>query len=160
MKILVFSDSHGRSINIKTALELHKSDTEAVIFLGDGVNDAYLLKEQYPSIPFFIVRGNCDFYCPGVEDVKVINLDGIKVLITHGHMYSAKSTKSILAEKAFEYDADAVFFGHTHVPFDDIWDIEDKRIHLFNPGSIGYEGYYGIINTSKGVIVTSHGKIC
>ena len=55
--------------------------------------------------------------------------------------------------------ADAVFFGHTHTPYDDILDIGEKRIHLFNPGSIGYGGTYGVVNTSGRVLVTSHTKI-
>ena len=35
----------------------------------------------------------------------------------------------------------------------------DKQIRLFNPGSVGYEGSFGVVNTSGSVLVTSHGKL-
>ena len=80
------------------------------------------------------------------------------------HMPSLKKTGEvemvafcdIIEERAVE----AVFFGHTHQPIDDIYDLENgDRIRLFNPGSIGYDGIYGVVNIKAGAIVTSHGKI-
>lgn len=159
MKILVFSDSHSQSGNIKMAIDLHKNDTDLVIFLGDGVNDLYSIRSIYPEIPFFVVKGNCDFYCQDVCGESVLNLDGIRVLVTHGHLYSAKSSYTFLARHAAELEADAVFFGHTHIPYDDIIEAGNSRIQIFNPGSIGYGGSYGIVHTSGKTLVTSHGKI-
>ncbi|MBQ7353608.1 MAG: YfcE family phosphodiesterase [Clostridia bacterium] len=159
MKALVFSDSHGKYLNIKNAIELHKSNTDAVIFLGDGIKDIERIKDSYPQIAFFIVKGNCDFMVNEYENERVITLGSSRVLICHGHTLNAKSTYLRLTIRAIELECDAVFFGHTHEQYDDLYDAYDKRVHLFNPGSIGYSGSYGIINTSGSVLVTSYGKI-
>ncbi|MBQ7788340.1 MAG: YfcE family phosphodiesterase [Clostridia bacterium] len=160
MKILVFSDSHGKGKNISSAIELHKKSCDLVVFLGDGLSDIDYLKSLYPELTFFAVKGNCDFFTGGTSNLEsVFDLDGIKVLITHGHRYGVKSGVGTILKRAHELDADAVFFGHTHTPYDDILDIGEKRIHLFNPGSIGYGGTYGVVNTSGRVLVTSHTKI-
>ncbi|MBO5262181.1 MAG: metallophosphoesterase [Clostridia bacterium] len=159
MKFLVFSDSHSNSNNIKKAIDMHKGSCDCIIFLGDGVKDALYIQEMYPQIPFFIVKGNCDFFAGGIEEEKLLYLDNFKILITHGHLYGAKSGYARLAYRARELDADAVFFGHTHTPLDDVFEIADKRIQLFNPGSIGFGGTFGVVNTSGRVLVTNHGKI-
>lgn len=159
MKMLVFSDSHGRADRIADAIDLHKSNTDIVIFLGDGLSDIEYLKAGYPNIAFYEVKGNCDFFTGSTRSEQVISVDGIKIFITHGHLYGAKSRYESLTYRAAELDCNAVFFGHTHLIEDNIYDVYDKRIHLFNPGSIGYEGSYGIVNTSNGVLVTSHAKI-
>ncbi|MBQ4109067.1 MAG: hypothetical protein IJC80_06665 [Clostridia bacterium] len=39
MKILVFSDSHGRAKNIVEALEIHGGVCDFAVFLGDGLKD-------------------------------------------------------------------------------------------------------------------------
>ena len=159
MKILVFSDSHSNFSKIKDVINMHRSSCDCVIFLGDGVKDVLYVKEQYPQIPFFIVKGNCDLFCKDVEEEKLLYLENFKILITHGHLYGAKSGYSRLAYRARELEADAVFFGHTHIPYDDVLEIGEKKVQLFNPGSIGYGGSFGVVNTSGKVLVTSHGKI-
>ena len=159
MKILVFSDSHGKGKYIERALEIHGGVCDLAIFLGDGISDIEYVKEKYPNITFYVVKGNCDLFSGGYPNVSVLDLDGIKVLITHGHLYSAKYGYERLVYAALEKEADAVFFGHTHTPLDEIVDCNEKRVHLFNPGSIGYGGSYGVINTSGKVLVCSHGKI-
>ncbi len=159
MKLLVFSDSHSNSYKIKEVIDMHRANCQGVIFLGDGVRDIEYIKDQYPQIPFFIVKGNCDMMARDVESERLINFDGIKIFITHGHLYGAKSGCGRLAYRARELEADAVFFGHTHIPLDDIIEVGDKRIHLFNPGSIGYGGSFGVVNTSGNILITSHGKL-
>ncbi|MBQ8546509.1 MAG: metallophosphoesterase [Clostridia bacterium] len=160
MKILVFSDSHSHSKNIEKALEIHNYNADLVVFLGDGIRDIENVKNRHSRLNFFIVKGNCDvFFSSEYPDYSVLDLDGIRVLITHGHLYGVKSGYDRLLYKASEVEADAVFFGHTHAPIDFSTYVGEKRIHLFNPGSIGYDGTYGVINTSNGVLVSSHGKI-
>ena len=159
MKILVFSDSHGKSKHIDEALKIHGGVCDLVIFLGDGLSDIEYIKGKYPGITFFSVKGNCDFFAGGYPNYSVLDLDGIKVLVTHGHLFGAKGGYERLVYLALEKEADAVFFGHTHVPTCEIVECNDKQIHLFNPGSIGYGGTYGVVNTSGKVLVCSHGKI-
>lgn len=159
MKFLVFADSHGKVNRMVDAIEMHKNNTDGVIFLGDGVNDIEYLKEYYPTLAFYYVKGNCDMLCGSVLTEQIITIDGIKILITHSHLYGSANRYEKLAERAYERGASAVFFGHTHLPADDIIEINDKSIKIFNPGSVGYEGHYGILNTSGNVLVTSHTKI-
>ena len=159
MKFLVFSDSHSNSSKIKEVIDLHKAKCDCIIFLGDGLKDIYYIMEQYREIPFFIVKGNCDFLTGDVEEEKLVCFDNFKIFITHGHKYGVKSGYGRLAYRARELEADAVLFGHTHIPFDDVIEIADKQIKLFNPGSIGYDGNFGVVNTSGTVLITSHGKL-
>lgn len=160
MKILVFSDSHSNPKHIERALEIHNGVADLVVFLGDGVRDIKRVQEKYPSIQFFIVKGNCDVFSSSeYRDYSVLDLDGIKIFITHGHLFGVKHGYDKILYRAEELGVDAVFFGHTHEPIDYSAYVGEKRIHLFNPGSIAYGGTYGVVNTTNGVLVASHGKI-
>lgn len=159
MKFLVFSDSHSDYKSMKEAIAIQRGGLDGVIFLGDGVRDIERIKEEYPETAYFIVKGNCDLMAGEYETERVLDLDGVRLFITHGHLYGAKGGYGRLAYRARELEADAVLFGHTHIPCDEVIEIHGKSIRLFNPGSIGRGGVFGVLNTSGGVIVTSHGKI-
>ena len=60
MKVLVLSDSHSYLDFMTRAVEALRPD--AVIHLGDYVNDGRELMEQFPGLPFYQVPGNCDAY--------------------------------------------------------------------------------------------------
>ena len=124
-----------------------------------SAEDIERIKNEYPQIAFFIVRGNCDFMAGDYENEKIITLGSNRVLICHGHTLSVKSTLVRATLRAVELECDALFFGHTHMPEDNVLDVMDKQIHVFNPGSIGYHGNYGVVNTSGNVLVTNHGKM-
>ena len=160
MKILVFSDSHSNPKYIERALEIHNYRADLVIFLGDGIRDIENIKNRHSHLHFFVVKGNCDVFSSSeYPNYSVLDLDGVRVLITHGHLFGVKRGYDRILYRAEELEADAVFFGHTHMPIDYSTYVNEKRIHLFNPGSIAYGGTYGVVNTSKGVLVCSHGKI-
>ena len=128
MKILVFSDSHSNSSKIKQAIELHKAKCDCVIFLGDGLKDIDFIKEQYPQIAFFTVKGNCDLFAGDTQEERLLYLDSFKILITHGHKYGVKYGYESVLNYATQNEVDAVFFGHTHVPYDTIEYLGDKKI--------------------------------
>ena len=159
MKILVFSDSHSRACGIDKAISLHRRTTELVIFLGDGIKDIDAMREKYPELTFFAVKGNCDFLCSDIPKESILDLDGIRVLITHGDKYNVKYGLDTLLYSAIEKEVDAVFYGHTHIPHDSCEYVNDKRIQLFNPGSVATTDTYGVVNTSNGVLVTGIAKI-
>ena len=159
MKLLVFSDSHGRGGKISDAIKKHTGTVDAVIFLGDGLSDIERIRDSFPEIAFFTVRGNCDFFdFSDTPEEICVNFDGIRILLCHGHKYGVKSSLGRVMLRAAELNADAVFFGHTHTPLDYCDYIMDKRIQLFNPGSAA-EGSYGVVNSSGNVLVCSHGRI-
>jgi putative phosphoesterase len=159
MKLLVFSDSHGRGKNILEAVDLHGGVADAIIFLGDGLSDLEAVKRKYDKIPVFSVKGNCDFYdFNDTPEEILVNFDGIKILLCHGHKYGVKSSLTRILYRCLELEADAVFFGHTHVPVEMTEYVAEKRIQIFNPGSIGSYSY-GVVNTSGKVLVMSHGSL-
>ena len=160
IKILVFSDSHSDSSKIVEAIELHHGKCDLVIFLGDGLRDLDYVKSKYPQLSYLSVRGNCDFFLSDDEPTElIIDLDGIKLLLTHGHKFGVKSALGTLISYAISKDVDAVLFGHTHIPLDTCEYVGEKRIQLFNPGSIRSSNTYGVVNTSNKVLVTSIAKI-
>ena len=170
MKILVFSDSHGKTYNMEKAIKMHKDTSDCVFFLGDGLRDVNTMKQVYGDRLFFTsVCGNCDsplLALNGEPAVQMINLEGFRFMLTHGHLHSAKSTLDRLVYSARENGADAVIFGHTHNP-ENIYlppiNEADKPLYVFNPGSISKPNYgnptYGIIDIRNGQIMFSHGEI-
>lgn len=61
MRIVVISDSHRRSGNIKKILDAQQS-ARHIFFLGDVTGDIEDLIRLYPDKTFHIVSGNCDFF--------------------------------------------------------------------------------------------------
>ena len=88
MKILVFSDSHGRPDLMLAAAELERPDH--VFFLGDGLRDLDLLASLQPRLPINAVRGNCDW---GEDQplTRLVELAGFRFFLTHGHMQGVGS---------------------------------------------------------------------
>ena len=169
MKILIFSDSHGAPSYIRTALRQHHGQADAVVFLGDGVLDASAVLGEYPDIPAYIVRGNCDsalrIRAEGIDapEEDVITLGGLRFLILHGHTAGAKSGYGQMLLLAEKRGADGVLFGHTHMPesrFVPSPADPDKLLLLFNPGSVGMSQNhaYGVIHIVDGQISAGHGS--
>ena len=130
MKIVVFSDSHGKESRLERIVEA-QSQVDCYIHLGDGYGDAEYLRLVYPSLPLLAVCGNCDRNCFDT-DTKLITLARKRILYTHGHRYDVKQSMSSLMRAAREENADIVLFGHTHSPFYEIVD----GIHFLNPGNV------------------------
>ncbi len=147
MKILVFSDSHGRLGHMVDAMERERP--RRVFFLGDNYRDGEVLADAYPDVPMELVRGNCDW--DQAPDELIVEAGGVKFLLAHGHRYHVKSGTDELARAAREKGADVACFGHTHkglnMPGHGVW--------LFNPGTAG-----GIHNrVGYGVILAEGGKL-
>ena len=146
MKILVFSDSHGRLDLMLDAMEQERP--RRVFFLGDNYRDGEDLAAAYPDIPVDMVVGNCDF-CPGPDEL-LVEVEGVRFLLTHGHRYHAKFGTKKLAEAGKEKGAAMVCFGHTH----EALNMPERGVWLFNPGTAG-----GVHNRpGYGVIVVDGGK--
>ncbi len=161
MKILVFSDSHGSTLFMRKALNMHR-DAEVVFFLGDGLSDADSLAYLFPNVAWIAVRGNND-YAPTfrgtpVGKVESITLGGFKIVATHGHHYYAKHGTGALKRLAREHGADIVLFGHTHDPYEEYVFDEEHPFYLFNPGpASGYSPSFGVITLDKAPLL-SHGR--
>ena len=145
-RILVLSDSHGNMENMVYAVELVKPDM--IIHLGDCISDAERLSEHFKDILFECVPGNCD--CTMAPAEKILDIEGARILICHGHTYNVKRGLLNIELSAREKEVDLALFGHTHKVFYD-W---TNGVRLFNPGSIGSPGYqippsYGILTIDK-----------
>ena len=133
MKILVFSDSHGNEDNMIRAVERERPFTlDAIVHLGDGWRDAEALHRLYPRIPLEQVPGNCDLG-RFEERERVVFFGDCRVLLCHGHTLGVKSSLLRASYEARERGAQALLYGHTHIPHIDYHD----GLWLVNPGSIG-----------------------
>jgi len=133
MKILVISDTHGITYEAERIVRKYEKNIVLCVHLGDLVKDAVYLQNKFPNLKFEIVRGNNDF-TRDFPSEKIIEVGNKKILITHGHMYSVKSTYDLIVNHAKSFRVDAVFFGHTHQQED----FYSDSILFLNPGSIAF----------------------
>lgn len=150
MKILVFADSHGNVTNMKRAVEEEQPDR--IFHLGDVARDAQALAQIFPQIPLENVCGNCDGYSD-VPAQLIADVEGRRVLLTHGHLYHVKLGIGALLEAARRIGVDAVLFGHTH----EALCTRDGGMWVMNPGSIRdpWRAAYGVLE-SGGDGLTCH----
>ena len=144
MRFLIFSDTHGTRTPMKELYERYPND--GIIHLGDYISDARWMLERTNGHPVYQVVGNCDCGERGPEQ-QLLELGGVKVLMTHGHRYRVKGgyLEAFYAAKAA--GAQVLLFGHTHIPF-----MERKEgILMLNPGSLRAPGReYAILEIENG----------
>lgn len=116
MRILVVSDSHGKKDRVEDVLKREPYDY--FIFLGDGLNDIESVINDPRTVA---VRGNCDFFST-VDNTKIVEMAGLRFLITHGNQFYVKNTLYPLIVEAQVYKADVALYGHTHSFSDQIVD--------------------------------------
>ena len=136
MRIVVLSDSHGNSFNIRRAME-QQPTAELFIFLGDGEWD---FKHCPTDKPCIMVKGNCD-WGSDLPAFAVTQEKGYTIYCTHGYAENVKCGDSRLRERAREYGAHIALYGHTHNPVT----VYDDGLWLVNPGSI-HDGSYAVID--------------
>ena len=130
MRIAIVSDTHKRWEPVARAIKAEEK-MDYLLFLGDHAEDGHLLAKEL-AIPHAIVQGNCDY--SGIDGMeKILDLEGIKIFICHGHVYQVKEKLDTLIYHGKEVGADVVCFGHTHIAMD----IEQDDIRLINPGTAG-----------------------
>lgn len=136
MFILLFSDSHGNVEDLKKTITSY-DDVDLVIHLGDYVKDVNRIRGTFPELRFECVAGNNDWTSSEPTE-KVIELEGKKFLLTHGHTYNVKTNTTKLVKRGHELNVDVALFGHTH--------LTDEFFHdnmlVLNPGSLGRPSVY------------------
>lgn len=149
MKILLVGDTHKKNENYFIVLEEVKPDL--VIHCGDGEGSEYALT-QAADCPVEIVLGNNDFFSDLPRE-RVLELEGYKVWVTHGHNYYVSMGRETIKREAAARGMDIVCFGHTHRP---VVDVEDT-VTALNPGSLSYPRQdgkrpsYMIMNLKQGI---------
>ena len=127
MKVLIVSDSHGLTTELLKLKEKHEHEVDLMIHCGDSELSAI----ESCLDGYSVVRGNCDFEGNFPEEI-VNEIDDLRLFITHGHLYSVKSTLLNLSYRAREKKANIVCFGHSHSLGAEMID----EILFINPGSI------------------------
>lgn len=149
MLIAVISDTHRMKNYIDKAKKYLK-EASIIIHLGDNIEDIECLKEGFKG-DVYAVKGNCDLKNTFPTE-QVIDIEGIRIFMTHGHNYGVKMSLNNLYYKAKEINADIVLFGHTHEHLI----VEEDGITFMNPGSISLPRsmgrYIGFIDISSGEI--------
>ena len=160
MKILVFSDSHGNTSRMISAIADHLPRVDLLIHLGDGVRDFEYVKSIYPDIPSVSIKGNGETFS---RDRCILDLDSVRIMCIHGHTYGVKEDLDRAAMCAVTEECDLLLYGHTHTPHDRLFTAPDGRcVRQFNPGSVGrgYPPTYGIVSIDKnGAFLTSHATL-
>ncbi|MGX8692187.1 MAG: metallophosphoesterase family protein [Clostridia bacterium] len=147
MKICVFSDSHGSAGPMISAIGREKPDL--CFFLGDGERDLAAVQARFPALPFYAVRGNCDWRS-SLSGSLVCTVGGVCIFAAHGHTLDVKYEPALdsLLAAAKEAGASLALFGHTHRAL-----LEEREgITLLNPGSIGRGAHpsYAVLQITDG----------
>ena len=148
MRLLILSDSHGRSSAIREAIEA-QPEAKTVFYLGDGLRDLEEIQASYRSHTFYCVRGNCDWAVIDTPEMAITDIGGVRIFYTHGHVYDAKFSLTRAALAAREREAQVLLFGHTHQPLS----VYDDGLYVVNPGSIGKGHSYAILDITPAGIV-------
>lgn len=132
-KVVIFSDSHGNKAAINKLLPI-MNEADYIICLGDVKDETEDLEILYND-KFIRIRGNCDFDYSVLTE-QIIEIEGLKILITHGHEYRVKSSLLDLTARARELSASVALYGHTHIAVV----TEENGLTLINPGALGGYG--------------------
>jgi len=125
----VFSDSHGSLEEMLHAVRVWQPDL--ILHLGDHALDAQELQTEC-GVPVRYVKGNCDLGSPAPAS-NMFELDGVRIMMCHGHLHRVKMTLDSLLNAAHFSRADVVLYGHTHVAHLE----ETAGMLVINPGSVG-----------------------
>ncbi len=155
-KLLVISDTHGIKIKMKAVIRRF-TEVDMIIHLGDYSRDADYIR-TLTHMPVYNVRGNCDLGSDA-EAESLLFLEGVKILMVHGHKQSVKSSLLGLSLYAREKEANVALFGHTHIPTEQY----HQNVLLYNPGSLGeprgLPSTVGLITVDQGAVRISTIKL-
>lgn len=172
MKLLVFSDSHGRTEPMASILAAHADTADAVLHLGDGAAEVLTLRARYPGLPFYAVMGNCDsasYSDFGITDDRLLTVGDHTLYFCHGDRFGVGGGTAALAAYAAYRGADIVLFGHTHVA-QEVYlpDGADAKhpcpMFILSPGSVSRprdstQPSFGILDITDRGVLFSVGRV-
>ena len=130
-RIAVVSDSHA-NFRYVGAMRARLGKIDWLLHAGDHFQDAERVARNLGVEPSCVraVVGNCDY--PHVQPAEqMIDMDGMRILMTHGHLFGVKDSYHRVYYRARELGARVAVFGHTHLPVLK----DDGLVLLLNPGS-------------------------
>jgi len=133
MRIAVISDTHmprgSRALPARAVAELREAD--AILHGGDFMRVEVLELLQALGPPVHGVHGNVDDEALRrmLPAARVVELGGARI----GMVHDSGPGTGRLARMRFRFkDADAVIFGHSHLP---LHEADADGFQIFNPGS-------------------------
>lgn len=132
IQALAVSDTHGNRLALEKIARRFGGKMQYIFHLGDYVTDASWLRKRLPDANVLSVRGNCD-WSSSVDLYEDLYIGGVRLILCHGHTLDVKWGVDQAVYYAQEHDANAILFGHTHVPLIE----RHAGITLINPGSAG-----------------------
>ena len=136
MKVGVLSDTHlSRGDNperLQEIINTHMKDCKVIVHGGDLVSMVPFYHIIPDEVEFIPVSGNMDQVGETSElpAKRIVEIEGKRIGLMHG--YGAGSElKQLLVKEWAKEDVDAIVFGHSHQPCNEII---GGRL-LFNPGS-------------------------
>lgn len=154
-RLLLISDTHERVAILRRILKDFGASCDALLFAGDGVSDIVECREEaiaeenvraiLPPV-IAVVSGNGDLPVYQVTSeknpderlffrvplIQILDICGKRILLAHGHLYSANHSLQPLAKLARSNECQILVYGHTHVAA-----AKDlKPVFAINPGSI------------------------
>ena len=158
MKLLLISDTHGRTTALENLLAQYAAEVKIICHMGDHAQDLLKYQPFCPHIQMAAVAGNCD-YSHAIPSEQLLTVADKRILIIHGHQLNVKRDLQRLAYYAQEKGADACFYGHTHQPIQ----VNIGSVFIMNPGSLteprgGSKASYGLVEISddqiRGDVIT------
>ena len=122
---------------------------DCILHAGD-INSRRVLDQLAEVAPVVAVAGNADLWRHGLPLTRVIEVEGKRLGLVHGHGGWARYLRSKVRDR-FGYDeelylkivhgscgaVDAIVFGHTHR----FYHVKRAGILMFNPGPIAPDFY-------------------
>ena len=133
MRLAIVSDTHmprgGRALPARCVAELRAAD--AILHAGDFMRAEVLAALQRLGPPVHAVHGNVDDEALRrmLPAARVVEAGGARIGMIHD---AGPRTGRLARMRARFKDADAVIFGHSHLP---LHEAAEDGFQIFNPGS-------------------------
>ena len=148
MRIGVISDTHG-ILHPRVSEFFQEVDT--ILHAGD-IGDTGVLRQFESMAPVHAISGNADRPpLAALPQERVVVLAGKKILLCHRALEKERILPEVLRTLKSKR-ADAVVFGHSHIPFSGIL----NGIFFFNPGGGGRKRF--ALPRAVGILTLEEGK--
>ena len=146
MKIGVIADTHVHRISeLPSSLINELTRMDMVLHLGDFHSED-LVNDLKEISDFRGVAGNHDMHIPGLPEKDLVEVNGKRIGIIHGHgcVFPFGFKWGLMTQ--FEGKMDAILYGHTH----SVRNTVEEGVLFFNPGSVC--GRFPAMHRSYGIL--------
>jgi uncharacterized protein len=157
VRVAIISDTHlprgQRRLPDLCVAQLERADL--ILHAGDIATVAVLEEIEAIGPPVRAVRGNVDepALADRIPEAVTVDAGGVAIAMLHD---AGPATRRLDRMRARFPDADAVVFGHSHIPLHS----ERDGFHIFNPGSPTDRRQprhtMGVAEVSRGTVAFRH----